>query len=97
MRKLFLSIAMFVMAICASAQTNQYFWYQGNLMLGTQIAQIDSVTFGDSESVDTLHLLLPRTIIKTVEVHDTTYIIVHDTVYIHDCPQSIEASKSIFG
>ena len=80
MRKLFLSLAVFVMALCANAQTNQYFWYQGNLMLGTQIAQIDSVTFGDSESVDTLHLLLPRTIIK--EVHDTVYITIHDTV----CP-----------
>ena len=82
MRKLFLSIAVFVMALCANAQTNQYFWYQGNLMLGTQIAQIDSVTFGNSESVDTLHLLLPRTIIKTV--HDTVYITIHDTV----CPNN---------
>ena len=72
MKKLLLSIAIFGMALCANAQTNQYFWYQGNLMLGTQIAQVDSVTFGDNESVDTLHLLLPRTIIK--EVHDTTYI-----------------------
>lgn len=83
MKKIFLSLAVFVMALCANAQTNQYFWYQGNLMLGTQIAQIDSVTFGNSESVDTLHLLLPRTIIKTV--HDTVYITIHDTV----CPNLI--------
>lgn len=83
MKKFFLSLAVFVMALCANAQTNQYFWYQGNLMMGNLIAQIDSVTFGDGESVDTLHILLPRTIIKVV--HDTTYIIVHDTV----CPNLI--------
>ena len=80
MRKLFLTIAVFVMAICANAQTNQYFWYQGNLMLGNPIAQIDSVTFGENEPADTLHILLPRTIIKTV--HDTVEITVHDTMYI---------------
>ena len=83
MKKLFLSLAVFVMALCASAQTNQYFWYQGNLMMGNPIAQIDSVTFGEGEPADTLHILLPRTIIKVV--HDTTYIIVHDTV----CPNEI--------
>ena len=73
MKKIFLSLAVFVMALCANAQTNQYFWYQGNLMMGNPIAQIDSVTFGDGEPADTLHILLPRTIIKTVEVHDTVY------------------------
>lgn len=100
MRKLFLSIAVFVMALCANAQTNQYFWYQGNLMMGNPIAQIDSVTFGDGESVDTLHILLPRTIIKVV--HDTTYIIVHDTVCPNDIPQgalagefSVSATKKV--
>ena len=85
MRKLFLFIAVFVMALCANAQTNQYFWYQGNLMMGNPIAQIDSVTFGEGEPADTLHILLPRTIIKTVEVHDTVYITIHDTV----CPNAI--------
>jgi hypothetical protein len=83
MRKIFLTLAVFVMAICANAQKNQYFWYQGNLMLGTQIAQIDSVTFGEGEPTDTLHIMLPRTIIKTV--HDTVYITIHDTV----CPNNI--------
>ena len=68
------------MALCANAQTNQYFWYNGNLMMGNPIAQIDSVTFGEGEPADTLHILLPRTIIK--EVHDTVYITVHDTI----CP-----------
>ena len=85
MRKLFLSIAVFVMALCANAQTNQYFWYQGSLMMGNPIAQIDSVTFGENEPADTLHILLPRTIIK--EVHDTVYVTIHDTV----CPNALPA------
>ena len=80
MKKFFLSLAVFVMALCANAQTNQYFWYNGKLMMGNPIAQIDSVTFGEGEPADTLHILLPRTIIK--EVHDTVYITIHDTV----CP-----------
>jgi len=92
MKKFFLSLAVFLMALCANAQTNQYFWFNGNLMMGNPIAQIDSVTFGEGEPADTLHILLPRTIIK--EVHDTVRVIVHDTVYIHDCAQSIEESKT---
>lgn len=82
MKKFFLSLAVLVMALCANAQTNQYFWYNGNLMMGNPIAQIDSVTFGEGEPADTLHILLPRTIIK--EVHDTVYITIHDTV----CPNA---------
>lgn len=84
MKKIFLTLAVLVMAICASAQKNQYFWYQGNLMLGNPIAQIDSVTFG-TEDTDSILLYLPRTIIKTIEVHDTVYITIHDTV----CPNAI--------
>ena len=83
MKKIFLTLAVFVMALCANAQKNQYFWYQGNLMMGNPIAQIDSVTFGEGEPADTLHIMLPRTIIKTV--HDTVYITIHDTV----CPNAI--------
>ena len=100
MRKLFFTLAVFIMALCANAQTNQYFWYQGNLMLGNPIAQIDSVTFGEGEPADTLHILLPRTIIK--EVHDTVYITIHDTVCPNDIPEgalvgefSVSATKKI--
>ena len=100
MRKLFLSLAVFVMALCANAQTNQYFWYQGNLMMGNPIAQIDSVTFGEGEPADTLHILLPRTIIKTV--YDTIYITIHDTVCPNDIPEgalagefSVSATKKV--
>lgn len=100
MKKIFLTLAVFVMAICANAQTNQYFWYQGNLMMGNPIAQIDSVTFGEGEPADTLHIMLPRTIIKTV--HDTLYITVHDTVCPGNIPEgalagefSVSATKKI--
>ncbi len=84
MKKFFLTLAVMVMAICASAQKNQYFWYQGHLMMGNPIAQIDSVTFGE-EDTDSILVYLPRTIIKTVEVHDTVYITIHDTI----CPDAI--------
>ena len=100
MKKFFLSLAVFVMALCANAQTNQYFWYNGNLMMGNPIAQIDSVTFGEGEPADTLHIMLPRTIIKTV--HDTVYITIHDTVCPNDIPEgalagefSVSATKKI--
>lgn len=100
MKKFFLSLAVFVMALCANAQTNQYFWYNGNLMMGNPIAQIDSVTFGEGELADTLHILLPRTIIK--EVHDTVYITIHDTVRQNDVPEgalngvfSVAANKKV--
>lgn len=84
MKKIFLTLAVLVMAVCANAQKNQYFWYQGNLMMGNPIAQIDSVTFG-AEDTDSILIYLPRTIIKTVEVHDTVYITIHDTI----CPDAI--------
>ena len=91
MKKFFLSLAVFVMALCANAQTNQYFWYNGNLMMGNPIAQIDSVTFGDGEPADTLHIMLPRTIIKTV--HDTVYITIHDTICPNDLPEGALAGE----
>ena len=91
MKKFFLSLAVLVMALCANAQTNQYFWYNGNLMMGNPIAQIDSVTFGEGEPADTLHIMLPRTIIKTV--HDTLYITIHDTVCPNDLPEGALAGE----
>lgn len=99
MKKFFLSLAVFVMALCANAQTNQYFWYNGNLMMGNPIAQIDSVTFGN-EDTDSIMIYLPRTIIK--EVHDTLYITIHDTICPNDVPEgalngifSVSADKKV--
>lgn len=91
MKKIFLTLAVFVMAISANAQTNQYFWYQGNLMMGNPIAQIDSVTFGEGEPTDTLHIMLPRTIIKTV--YDTVYVTIHDTVCPNNIPEGALAGE----
>ena len=59
MKKYITILAVAFYAMFATAQTNQYFWYNGNLMMGNPIAQIDSVTFGEGEPTDTLHILLP--------------------------------------
>ena len=85
MKKYFLTLAVVFYSMFATAQTNQYFWHNGNLMMGNPIAQIDSVTFGEGEPADTLHILLPRTIIK--EVHDTVYLTIHDTVCPNQLPE----------
>ena len=89
MKKIFLTLAVFVMAICATAQTNQYFWYHGNLMYGTSVSQIDSITFGEGAEVDTLHLLLPRSYAEQVVVKETIQVEVHDTMYIY-MPQKVD-------
>ena len=84
MRKFLFTFAVMVMALCANAQTNQYFWYNGNLMYGSSIAQVDSVTFGEGVDVDTLRLLLPRSYAMPEVVTETIYVEVHDTIFIHD-------------
>ena len=82
MKKIFLTLAVLVMALCANAQTNQMFWFNGQLMFGAAVAQTDSLVFSDDASaLDTLHLLLPRT--ATIVRRDTIY--VHDTVYVNNC------------
>lgn len=78
MRKIFTIIALVAISMFAMAQTNQLVWSNGRLIYGTSIETIDSLTYGEMEEVDTLHLLLPRTLVKVV--HDTVYI--HDTVYV---------------
>ena len=82
MKKLFLILACVAMSVLAMGQDNQLVWANGRLLYGTPVESIDSLTYDDMEDVDTLHLLLPRTLIKVV--HDTVYI--HDTVYVEtDC------------
>ena len=78
MKKIFTIIALVAISMFAIAQTNQLVWSNGRLIYGTSIETIDSLTYGEMEEVDTLHLLLPRTLIKVV--HDTVYI--HDTIYV---------------
>ena len=82
MKKLFLLLACVSMSVLSFGQDNQLVWANGRLLYGTPIESIDSLTYDEMEDVDTLHLLLPRTLIKVV--HDTVYI--HDTVYVEtDC------------
>ena len=82
MKKLFFLLACVAMSVLAMGQDNQLVWANGRLLYGTPIESIDSLTYDEMENVDTLHLLLPRTLIKVV--HDTVYI--HDTVYVEtDC------------
>ena len=82
MKKLFLMLVCVAMSVLAMGQDNQLVWANGRLLYGTPVESIDSLTYDEMEDVDTLHLLLPRTLIKVV--HDTVYI--HDTVYVEtDC------------
>ena len=98
MKKLFFLLACVVMSLLSYGQNNQLVWANGRLLYGSPIESIDSLTYDEMEDVDTLHLLLPRTLIKVVHdtvvktevVHDTIIEIhtqiVHDTVYIEtDC------------
>ncbi len=78
MKKLFFMLALVAMSVLSYGQDNQLVWANGRLLYGTPVAGMDSLTYDEMEDVDTLHLLLPRTLIKVV--HDTVYI--HDTVYV---------------
>ena len=82
MKKLFFMLALVAMSVLTMGQDNQLVWANGRLLYGTPIESIDSLTYDAMQDIDTLHLLLPRTLIKVV--HDTVYI--HDTVYVEtDC------------
>ena len=77
--------ALLAATLCATAQQNQVVWHNGKVMYASPIPTVDSITFAaEIESSDTLHLILPRTII----VHDTVIkeviVEVHDTIY--KCP-----------
>ena len=92
MKKLFFLLACVAMSVLAMGQDNQLVWANGRLLYGTPIESIDSLTYDEMEDVDTLHLLLPRTLIKVV--HDTVYI--HDTVYVEtDCGGEDDTSAGI--
>ena len=88
MKKLFFLLACVAMSVLAMGQNNQLVWANGRLLYGTPIESIDSLTYDEMEDVDTLHLLLPRTLIKVV--HDTVVKteVVHDTLIqtqvVHD-------------
>ena len=92
MKKFFFLLACVSMSVLSFGQDNQLVWANGRLLYGTPIVSIDSLTYDEMEDVDTLHLLLPRTLIKVV--HDTVYI--HDTVYVEtDCGEDTPSSAGI--
>ena len=103
MKKLFFLLACVAMSVLSFGQDNQLVWANGHLLYGTPIESIDSLTYDEMEDVDTLHLLLPRTLIKVVHdtvvktevVHDTLIQtqVVHDTVYIEtECGKDTPSS-----
>ena len=88
MKKLFFFVAFVAMSMLSVAQVNQMVWANGRLLYGTPVESMDSLTYDEMQDVDTLHLLLPRTLIKVIHdtviekqiVHDTIVEIVHDTI-----------------
>ena len=90
MKKVFFLAALLVASMSMMAEEpqsamNQVVWHNGKVMYASPIPTVDSITFAaEIESSDTLHLILPRTII----VHDTVIkeviVEVHDTIY--KCP-----------
>ena len=89
MKKLFFLLACVAMSVLSMAQVNQLVWANGRLLYGTPVESVDSLTYNEMQDIDTLHLLLPRTLIKVV--HDTVYI--HDTVYVEtDCGENIPSA-----
>ena len=97
MKKTVLFLAMALVSVFAVAQTsnyNQVVWLNGRMMYATPIPTIDSITYTDDAiDQDTLHLLLPRTIVRIL--HDTVYqtntIYKHDTIYINTCKEDTKA------
>ncbi len=81
MKRILTIITLVAISMFTMAQTNQLVWSNGRLIYGTSIESIDSLTYGEMEDIDTLHLLLPRTLVKVV--YDTVY--VHDTIYFNNC------------
>ena len=67
-------MAMALMSVVAFAQTtdhyNEVVWLNGKVMYASPLPTIDSITFTDEVlEQDTLHLLLPRTIVKSQTVY----------------------------
>ena len=81
MKRIFHVIISLIVCFMTFGQSNQWIWSDGQLVYGMPISSIDSLTFNDTEGVDTL--LLPRKLVHivydTIFVRDT--ILSHDTIY----------------
>lgn len=86
MKRISTIVTLVVISIFAMAQTNQLVWSNGNLIYGTSVETIDSLTYGEMEEMDTLRLFLPQSVVKirydTLSVHDT--VCIHDTISLRD-------------
>ena len=81
MKKVITLLAVVVCSLLSYSQTNQMVWNNGRMQYAQPIVNVDSLTFPDrvSES-DTLHFILPRSIVRTV--YETITIEKHDTLYL---------------
>ena len=81
MKKVITLLAVVACGLLAYSQTNQMIWNNGRMQYAQPIVNVDSLTFPDrvSES-DTLHFILPRSIVRTV--YETITIEKHDTLYL---------------
>ena len=81
MKKIFAIITLAVISLVGLAQNNTVVWANGELI---QDAVADSLFLYKNEWADTVHLLIPKVVVR--EVHKTVYI--HDTVYIESSGSS---------
>jgi hypothetical protein len=81
MKKVILLLAVAMCSLLSYSQTNLMVWNNGRMQYAQPIVNVDSLTFPDrvSES-DTLHFILPRSIVRTV--YETITIEKHDTLYL---------------
>lgn len=88
---------------------NQLIWLNGRVMCANPISTVDSMTFANEVQMDTLHMLLPRTlinvvhdtVIKTDTIVKTNIVYVKDTIYTNNCDNegigvfSVSADKKV--
>lgn len=87
MKKIFAIITLAVISLVGLAQNNTVVWANGELI---QDAVADSLFLYENEWADTVHLLIPKVVVR--EVHKTVYI--HDTVYIESSGSSDNTETS---
>jgi hypothetical protein len=87
MKKIFAIITLAVISLVGLAQNNTVVWANGELI---QDAVADSLFLYESEWADTVHLLIPKVVVR--EVHKTVYI--HDTIYIESSGSSDNTETS---
>ena len=80
MKKLILFVALFAMSILSKAQDNQLVWANGKLLYGTPMESIDSMTYDEMRDIDTLRVILPKTLIQVVYDTIVQTEVVYDTI-----------------